>query len=53
MTKKIKGLIKNAGTKGEAALVGKTGGYHETWDVGRASDIKKKQRLSGMNRPST
>ncbi len=53
MRKKVKGMIKNPGTTGESALVGRTGGYHETWDVGSANDRKKKQKLSGMNRPST
>lgn len=51
MAKKIKGFIKNAGTTGESALVGK-GGYHETWDTGRANYTKKIQRMTGVNRPS-
>ncbi|WP_200798136.1 hypothetical protein [Desulforamulus putei] len=53
MRKRIKGFIKNSGTTGESALVGKTGGYHATWDAGRANDMKKRQRISGINRPST
>ncbi|WP_169843608.1 hypothetical protein [Desulforamulus ferrireducens] len=53
MSKKIRGFIKNAGTKGEAALVGRTGGYHETWETGAANYSKKRQRITGINRPAT
>ena len=53
MSKKIRGFIKNAGTMGEAALVGQTSGYHETWDTGVANATKKRQKLTGINRPST
>ena len=53
MRKRIRGFMKNAGTRGEVALVGKFGGYHETWDTGRANAIKKMQRITGINRPST
>ncbi|MDO7786007.1 hypothetical protein [Desulforamulus aquiferis] len=51
MAKRIKGLLKNAGTTGEGSLVGK-GGYHETWDTGKANYIKKIQKMTGINRPS-
>ncbi|WP_156779651.1 hypothetical protein [Desulforamulus reducens] len=52
MPKRFKGLIKNSGTTGEGTLVGKYGGYHDTWDTG-TNNIKKRQRLTGINRPST
>lgn len=52
MIRKIKGLVKNAGTTGRSAFVGKTGGYHDTWDTGKASLRKYMQKLKGINRPS-
>ncbi|WP_155894489.1 hypothetical protein [Desulfotomaculum nigrificans] len=52
MRKRVKGFIKNSGTIGETAYVGRSGGYHQTWDTGRAGFQKRMQRLSGINRPS-
>ena len=52
MAKRIRGFVKNPGTTGESALVGKIGGYHDTWDTG-INSVKKRQRLTGINRPST
>jgi len=28
-------------------------GYRPVWDMGKAADMKKLQRISGVNRPST
>ena len=42
MVKKIKGLRAE-----------KFYGYRPVWEMGRAADAKKRQRLKGVNRPST
>jgi hypothetical protein len=49
---KIRGLVKNPGTTGNAAYVGRTGGYHDTWDTGRASYRKRIQKITGINKPA-
>jgi hypothetical protein len=28
-------------------------GYRPVWDMGKAADIKKRQKIRGINRPST
>lgn len=42
MAKRIAGL-----------LAKNTTGYRPVWDMGRAADMKKRQKLRGVNRPST
>ncbi|MEG6615480.1 hypothetical protein V6C27_03435 [Peptococcaceae bacterium 1198_IL3148] len=52
MPKRIRGLLKNAGTTGPATLT--TGsGYREPWKTGRAAYLKRLQRISGPNWPNT
>ena len=50
--KRIKGWVKNPGSAGEASLVGRTGGYHDTWETGKAHFKKYQQKLRGVNRPA-
>jgi hypothetical protein len=42
MAKRVAGLLAKNST-----------GYRSVWDMGRAASIKKRQRISGINRPST
>ncbi|AGL01497.1 hypothetical protein Desgi_2058 [Desulfoscipio gibsoniae DSM 7213] len=42
MVKRVAGLLAKNST-----------GYRPVWDMGRAADIKKRQRITGINRPST
>ena len=46
--KKDKGSLKGCGVPEPSKK-----GYRDTWDMGRASNNKKRSRLSGPNRPST
>ncbi|TYO95004.1 hypothetical protein [Desulfallas thermosapovorans] len=34
-------------------LAKNTTGYRPVWDMGRAAGVKKRQRITGINRPST
>lgn len=34
-------------------LAGNITGYRPVWDMGKAADLKKRQRIKGINRPST
>lgn len=48
MGKKVKGILKGCQIPGTAKM-----GYRDTWDMGRASDSKKRWKVTGPNRPST
>ncbi|GAB6157748.1 hypothetical protein JCM39194_09480 [Desulfotomaculum varum] len=47
MRKRIRGSLKHTGSIREA------GGYQAVWETGRAAETKKRQRISGINRPAT
>ncbi len=48
MSKKVKGVLKSCGdVPGSSKL-----GYRDLWDTGRASVSKRKQKVTGPNRPS-
>ncbi len=42
MAKRVMGLLANKDT-----------GYRQVWNMGKAADMKKRQRIHGVNRPST
>lgn len=48
MNKKVKGSLKGCEIPGTTKM-----GYRDTWNMGRASNLKKRWRVSGPNRPST
>jgi hypothetical protein len=52
MRKRVRGLLKNAGTSGSTAVT-TVYGYREPWKTGKASYGKKLQRIGGPNWPST
>ncbi|CCO07012.1 hypothetical protein [Desulforamulus hydrothermalis] len=47
MRKRIRGSLKHVGSMRE------TVGYQAIWETGRAGEMKKRQRLSGINQPAT
>jgi len=48
MVKRIQGVIKDYNKQRTSRL-----GYRPVWDMGRAGAIKKRQRVTGVNRPGT
>ena len=48
MNKKVKGILKGCQIPGTSTM-----GYRDIWDMGRASNSKKRWRVVGQNRPST
>lgn len=48
MVKRIQGVIKNYDRQRTFFT-----GYRNVWNMGRAGRIKRSQRLTGINRPST
>lgn len=52
MPKRVKGILKNAGTTGPTALTGGKG-YRNPWDTGKASYYNRLSKIRGINRPST
>jgi hypothetical protein len=48
MARKIQGILKNNGKQRSVES-----GYRPVWDMGRAGRIKKRQRITGIDRPST
>ncbi|KAF1084706.1 hypothetical protein SPSYN_02488 [Sporotomaculum syntrophicum] len=34
-------------------ILAKNTGYRQVWDMGKAANMKKKQKISGVNQPST
>jgi len=48
MARKIQGVVKNYCKQRTTES-----GYRPVWDMGQAGRIKKRQRMTGVDRPST
>ena len=48
MAKQVKGVVRNYQVPGSDMQ-----GYRPVWEMGRTSYCKRRQRVNGVNRPST